>query len=177
MKIYQFILFGLISLALFSCKLDGVSESTPGFYLVKIMHIAGNDTTHLNFQGNTLDTISVGDTITFQSVVYSQYNKLLQYNITSSREKSVEFLWGEKEHLDSIFTSSSDYDKGLFVMDGTFSELYFPFKYVAKEAEKDLKLTFSVLNDASSNYNSTTVTIVTPIKEAVQEENTTEPEI
>ena len=170
MKALYFILlvvvFGLITT---SCRLTGDAESTPNIY-IRAMHIVGEDTTYLKFSGNTLDTIRVGDTITFQTDVYSQYNNLLQYSITSSREKSVEFIWSEiDENSGTLFTPESDYDKGLFVMSGTFPHLYFPFKYVAKEDESDLKLTLLVLNDASQDYNSTSITIVTPIKASEEE--------
>ena len=169
MKTPHFILLAVFGLIMASCRLTGDAESTPEIYL-KAMRIAGKDTTYLHFMGNVLDTIRVGDTITFRTDVYSQYNNLLQYKITSSREKSVEFIWSDiDESLGTLFTSETDYDKGLFVMPGTFSHLYFPFKYIAKEDEKNLTITFSILNDASRNYNSISTTIVTPIKAAKKE--------
>ncbi len=169
MKLYHFILAVIISCIFISCNLHGDSEATPALNL-KALHVVGNDSTELKFyNGNVMDTIYVGDTITFLTVVYNQFNNLLEYRITSSREKSVEFIWSDKNSMDSVFTAASDYDKGLFVMDGTFPTLYFPFKYIAKEAENDLKLTFHIVNDASRDYNTTTITIVTPIKEKEEE--------
>jgi len=169
MKPHHFILLSLLSLVFVSCDLNPKSESTPHFDL-RAMHIVDGDTTFLNFRGNVMDTIFVGDTITFQTVMYSQFNNLLQYQIVSSREKSIEFQWVDKAALDSLFSSKSDYDKGLFIVQGNFSRLHFPFKYIAKEDEKDLKLTFTILNDASQNYSTTIMTIVTPIKVATIDE-------
>ena len=165
MKLHHLILVGFFSLVFVSCNLNGKSERTP-FINLRAMHIVGSDTTFLSFTNTTLDTISVGDTILFQTLLGSNdLGYLQECEITSSRAKSVEFIWDSKDSLDAVFTSASDYDKGLFVMPGTFRLLFFPFQYVAKEAEEDLTLTFMVQTTGSQDYNKNALTIRTPIKE------------
>ncbi|NDV45658.1 hypothetical protein D0T49_01155 [Paludibacter sp. 221] len=164
-KLFFILLFlSGMSIAFTSCNLQGESEATPDFRCYAFLVNEG-DTTLLNFsQGNVLDSIAVGDTVTFLTSFSSLYNKLLEYNITSSRKKSVDFIWPAKENLESIFTTGSDYDNGKFAMPGTYQVLSFPFKYVVKEEEENLKLTFSGTTDGSEKYNSFSVTIITPTK-------------
>ena len=167
MKLYHFILAGFLSLVFSSCNLTGRSESTPFFAFWPVLHIVDGDTTVLGFpEPHTLDTISVGDTILFRTFLFSEFNNLLSYRITSSRPSAVEFIWLPKDSLDIWFTSASDYDKGLFVMPGTYRNFVFPFQYVAKEATQELTLTFVVVNAGSRDYDTKVVTIRTPIKQS-----------
>lgn len=142
-----------------SCKLTGNSEATPQLALGAI-NITENDT--LGFYGDRLDSVYIGDTIQFYTQVYSQYNEIKEYYIKSSDTASVKFLWGDEAKLDSIFVSHGE---GKFVMDETANMLSLPFKYIIRKPKEDLKLTFSVLTNASMDYNSRTITIITPMKE------------
>jgi len=168
MKLHHFILAGFLGLVFSSCNLLGESESTPQFDF-RAMRIVDGDTTFVNFNHAPFDTISVGDIIHFQTWMFSEFNNLQEFRITPSRTGSVEFVWRPRNELDSVFTSASDYDRGIFVMPGTSPMLTFPFQYVALEAYADLMLTFSVRNTGSQGYNTTARTIRTPIKKAETE--------
>ena len=115
------------ALSLSSCNPTGTSEATPRIGVAAI-NLATQDT--LGFTGNRLDTVCVGDTIQFQSIVNGIYNGLLEYHIVSSDTAHVEFLWGSENKLDSIFNS---HEGGSFYMDGQYSQLFFPFKSPAGE--------------------------------------------
>ena len=103
----------------------------------------------------------VGDTIQFQSIVNGMYNGLLEYHIVSSDTAHVEFLWGSENKLDSIFNS---HEGGSFYMDGQYSQLFFPFKYIIKDSINDLSITFSALTDASAEYSQASLRIFTPAR-------------
>lgn len=160
MKLYHALLAGMAALFLSSCDLTGTSEATPQIGIGAI-NITQQDT--LGFKGNQLDTVFVGDTIMFQTIAFGRYNQLLELHIKSSDSEDVEFLWGDKSKLDSVFTA---YEDGSFYMNGEYSELAFPFKYIIKKPVKDLELTVSVLTNASAEYNHTSLSIITPAKEA-----------
>ena len=153
-----------MGLVFISCDLTGRAESTPqlGFWA---MRIVDGDTTFLDFMHGRVDTLTVGDTVHFQVWMFSEFNNLQEFRIVSSRTRSVEFIWRPRYELDTIFTSASDYDRGIFVMPGTSPFLNFPFQYVALEPDEDLLLTFSVQNTGSRDFNTQTLPIRTPIKE------------
>lgn len=157
-----------MSLVFSSCDLTGKMEQTPEL-IFRAMRIIDSDTTLLNFVSAPFDTISVGDTIHFQTLLFSEFNNLKEFSITPSRTRSVEFIWIPRNELDTIFTSASDYDRGIFVLPGTSSLLEFSFQYVALEADEDLTLTFIVVNDASRDFSTTTRRIRTPIRETEKE--------
>jgi len=169
MKLQHFILAGFLGFVFSSCDLSGRMESTPRFGF-QAMHIVNGDTTVLNFH-HVPDTILVGDTIHFQTWLDGGFHGLTEFRITPSQRRSVEFIWLPKDSLDLHFTNASDYERGIFMMDGTFWGLHFPFQYVALEADEDLILSFTVQNAGSRNYNTTTVSIRTPIKEAKTEDD------
>ena len=158
MKLKPLILAAAAALTLSSCNMEGTSEATPRIGVAAI-NLATQDT--LGFTGNRLDTVCVGDTIQFQSIVDGMYNGLLEYHIVSSDTAHVEFLWGSENKLDSIFNS---HDGGSFYMDGQYSQLFFPFKYIIKDSINDLSITFSALTDASAEYSQASLRIFTPAR-------------
>ena len=89
MKLKPLFLAAAAALALSSCNMEGTSEATPRIGVAAI-NLATQDT--LGFTGNRLDTVCVGDTIQFQSIVNGMYNGLLEYHIVSSDTAHVEFL-------------------------------------------------------------------------------------
>lgn len=119
---------------------------------------------------NILDSIAVGDTIVFQASISGVYNNLKELHITSSNYDAVEFIWPRESLLDSLFLPTSNYDEGRFMMDGTHNILYFIFRYVPLKEDKDVKMTFKVISDASPEFNSYNVSLKTPIKAAKKEE-------
>ena len=141
MKLKPLILAAAAALTLSSCNMEGTSEATPRIGVAAI-NLATQDT--LGFTGNRLDTVCVGDTIQFQSIVNGMYNGLLEYHIVSS-----------------IFNS---HEGGSFYMDGQYSQLFFPFKYIVKDSINDLSITFSALTDASAEYSQASLRIFTPAR-------------
>jgi hypothetical protein len=118
-----------------------------------------------------MDTISVGDTVQFFAHMTGFYNNLTAFYLKKDKDSSaVQILLPPKASLDSVFTANSNYEKGDFLMDGKYSELRFPFQYVAVKPTNDVKLSISVVSDAkfSNNMvgagNSSTIRIKTPIK-------------
>jgi hypothetical protein len=165
MKPYHFILAGLLSLTLVSCNLRGKNESTPHFDF-RVMRISGNDTTFLSLRANTLDTLSVGETIHFQTVLASEFSPLKEYRITANRPSAVRFIWESTANLNQAFNlDASNLAEGVFVTRGIYYGIPFDFQYLALEATEDLTLSFTVVNGGSSGYNTQTLTIRTPIKE------------
>ena len=156
------------------CNLSSSSESTP---VIVVANPASSrvDTlnSYLTDQAGVyrLDTINVGDTITFRIVFYGYENNLISCNVIQSDTSSTKLLFPAKISLDSVFVSAtSDYSIGKFIFKNKTSTLYLPFKYVAKKASNDAKITLSVISDANfsssdsrgSNY--ATYVLDTPIK-------------
>ena len=163
MKPYHFILVGVLSLVFVSCDLDGKNERTPHFF-VSARHIG--DTIPLNFWRHPPDTISVGDTLIFKTELISVFSPLKEYRITSSHRSSVKFIWPPTDTLNLAFNlGASNLTEGRFVTTGNYNWIEFDFQYVALKPEKDLTLSFVVINGGSAGFNTQTVTIRTPIKD------------
>jgi len=164
MKLQYFILAGFLGLVFSSCNLRGEAESTPQLSF-GAMRIVDGDTTFLIFVHAPFDTISVGDTVFFQTRLDGVFHPLSEFRITRSRDRSADFVWAPKDSLDMFFTDASDFDRAIFKMPETYDILHFPFQFVAKEADENLTLTFTIRSTASQNFNTKAVTIRTPIKE------------
>lgn len=162
MKLQHLLLAAVAACTFSACSLNGSAESTP---LLRVGAINESRQDTLDFMGNRLDTVYVGDTIKFFTQSLCRYNRLLELNIVSSDTSHVEFLWGREGLLDSLFTAHGD---GHFELDGRTNYLSFPFQYIIKQPKDGLTLTFSVLTDASSEYNTNSVTVITPAKEAAE---------
>jgi hypothetical protein len=174
MKTRLYILLGIIAIAFTSCELNSSSNNSPEILFVTSPFVNKTDSlnSYLTDDGiYHMDTINVGDTVTFRILLYGFANNLSSYNILQSDTSSTKIILPTVNSLDSIFTStSSDYSNGKFTFKNKISSLYFPFKYVAKKVSNDAKLTFHLSSDA--NFNSTselgsnTVSFIleTPIK-------------
>ncbi len=156
MRLPHFVLLAVAVWVFSSCRLSSTQESSPRIGVAAI-NLSREDT--LSFTRNYLDTVCVGDTVLFQTILQGVYNNLLEFHILSSDNERVEFLWGEKADLDLLFTS---YQDGSFYLDGRYSELYFPFKYIIRDTVGGLQLSFSVLTDAGDGYNTASLVIYTP---------------
>jgi hypothetical protein len=174
MKNRIYILLGIIAIAFSSCNLNSSSNNTPEILFVTSPFVNKTDSlsSYLTDDGiYHMDTINVGDTVTFRIFLYGYSNNLSEYNIIQSDTSSTKLILPSTNSLDSIFTSpGSDYSKGIFIFKNKVSSLYFPFRYVAKKATNDAKLTFNLSSDASfdatSGLGSNTASFVlqTPIK-------------
>jgi len=175
MKTRLFILLGLIAIAFSSCDMSGSSNSTPEILFVTSPFVNKSDTLNRYLTDEAgvirLDTIQVGDTVTFRMLFWGYSNNLATCNIVSSDTSSTKILLPSPSSLDSMFiASTSNYSKGSFVFKNHIQSLYFPFRYVAKKASNDAKITFYLSSDAnfsnSSSYGNNSVSFVlkTPVR-------------
>ncbi|MDD4971622.1 MAG: hypothetical protein PHT07_19520 [Paludibacter sp.] len=175
MKTRLFILIGIIAFAMTSCDMNGSSNSTPQILFVTSPIANKTDTLNRYLTDVAgiirLDTIQVGDTVTFRMLFWGFSNNLSVCNVIQSDTSSTKLLFPAKISLDSIFlASASDYANGKFVFKNKIQSLYFPFRYVAKKASSDAKISFYLSSDAdfssSSSYgnNSMSVVLRTPIR-------------
>jgi len=176
MKTRLFIFLGLMAIAFTSCNLSGSSNSTPEILFVSSPFVDKSDSLNKYYTDEAgvfrLDTISVGDTVTFRMLLYGYSNNLSSYNIVQSDTTSTKILLPAITSLDSIFlAAASDYPSGKFIFKSKISSLYFPFKYVAKKASAAAKITFYLSSDANFDNsgsmvanNSVSFVLETPIK-------------
>jgi hypothetical protein len=174
MKTRLIILIALIAIAFSSCSLNGSSNYTPEILFVTSPFVSKSDTlsSYLTDDGiYHMDTINVGDTVTFRLYLYGYTNNLVSFNIVQSDTSSTKILLPTTTSLDSIFSStSSNYSTGNFIFKSKITNLYLPFKYVAKKINNDAKLSFYLSSDAtfdnsgSIGNNSVSVVLATPIK-------------
>jgi hypothetical protein len=174
MKTRLIILFALITIAFSSCSLNGSSNYTPQILFVSNPFTNKSDTlsSYLTDDGvYHMDTINVGDTVTFRILLYGFTNNLVSFNIVQSDTSSTKILLPPTTSLDSVFLStSSNYLIGSFKFKAKLTSLYMPIRYVAKKANNDAKLSFYLSSDANFNNsnslgnNSVSFIFATPIK-------------
>jgi len=166
MKTPLFILLGLISLIFTSCDLNSESNSQPDIEFLQNPVANGTDTLVATYQEAgifLLDTLTVGDTVSFRIYITGYSNNLKEYYMIESADSVSEILLPSRSSMDSIFLSTSNYATGKFMMDGTSTALYMPFKYVARKASLEAKITFRVVSDANFENNSNSFVLKTPI--------------
>ncbi|MBN2764760.1 MAG: hypothetical protein JXR27_00185 [Paludibacteraceae bacterium] len=171
MKIKLIILTAILGSMLSSCNLEGESNYTPMLYFVTGPILQNGDSLEIyrTDQLNVfrLDTIAVGDTVSFFMYATGYSNNLTAYYMKQSTDSATEIILPRQSSMDSVFTVESDYKTGKFIMGGNSTSLYFPFKYVAKKAEKNAKITFTIISDAqftdmTIGSNTTSFELITP---------------
>lgn len=170
MKKQIFILLTFAAILLTSCNLTGESNFTPDIFLGRLPINQNGDTikAYITDDGSfKLDTMTVGDTLSFILTVTGYENNLKAFYIKQSADSVTRAILPPKSSMDSVFISGSDYQAGVFLMDGNLPTLFFPFKYVAMKPSKEAKLTFTVVSDAHfdnmSGSNTSSLTFKTPI--------------
>jgi len=175
MKNRIYILLGIIAIAFCSCNISSTTNNTPEILFVTNPFINKTDTLS-NYNTDEsgvyrMDTIQVGDTVTFRMLLYGYSNNLSVFNVIPSDTSATKIILPSSISLDSVFVSAgSDYSNGKFLFKSKISNLYFPFRYVAKKVTKDAKLTFYLSSDAtfgsSSSFgnNSASFVLKTPVK-------------
>jgi hypothetical protein len=176
MKTNHFLLLLVfISITFSSCEFEeGSSNYTPEILPYAIID-QNNDSLGLYYTDESgvylMDTISIGDTITFKMIFSGVTNNLTSLYLYQSSDSSAKVILPDKNELDSIFLSTSEYDKGKFYMDGTKTLLYLPLHYIPMKKSNEAKISFTLVSDADfSNYslgfgsNTTSIAIKTPIK-------------
>ena len=154
--------------------MNGSSNSTPQISLLTKPILNSKDSLLIHYSGTDglylLDSVSVGDTISFRVFINGYSNHLTSYYITLSDTVSTKLLLPGKNSLDSVFTTGSNYTSGKFIFKSDITNLYFPVKYIAKLQTNEAKISFTTFSDAvfdGSAYmgsNSVTLAFKTPIK-------------
>ncbi len=173
MKTKLFSIFAiLVALISFnSCDLKGDANYTPEIIFVQLPFNQHGDTlkAFITDTGIKLDTITVGDTVSFYLYLAGYENNLKTFYLKQSADSSTRVLYTSKNSMDSIFTTStSNYSNGQFYLNANTTGLYFPFKYIARKPSNEASLTFSVVSDAkfdkSPGSNTSTLILKTPIR-------------
>jgi hypothetical protein len=162
----------ILSLALSSCDFHGESNYTPGVFFVHQPVKNHHDTLSVYYTEEVgrlcMDTITVGDTISFFMHFEAYSNNLTAINLRYYPDSVAELILPEKATMDSIFSPTSDYAKGNFFMDSSFSTLGFPFRLIALQPSADARLELTVVSDAvfedGFGTNFTCFKLKTPIK-------------
>ncbi len=171
MKSKIFFILASIIVLVSSCTLEGESNTTPQIILIKNPTLQNGDSllAYLTDDGGVfrLDTIEVGDTVTFSPYMTGFDNNLTAFYLKESADSVSKIIMPNKASMDSIFLPTSDYKTGKFLMNGTSTVLFFPFKYVAKAPSNSAKVQMTIVSDANfkDNFGSniTTITFLTPI--------------
>jgi hypothetical protein len=165
MKAYIFLLFGLITIAFSSCNMTSEANYQPSIEFFAYPLLNGKTSLNVTYSAGvqTLDTIAVGDTVSFYIYLDGYANNLLTYTMTQTSDSVTKILYPSVATLDSIFLPSSNYNKGVFNLKGKSNSLRFPFKYVARKATTEAKIVFSISSDANFEYNQSSFTLKTPI--------------
>jgi len=179
MRLYHFLLAGLLCLGFASCNLEGKNQSTPEIFMRAFVIEGHNDSIPLvlrngmlmiqrgeNIHTATFDTISVNEVVHFETFLFSQFSPLEEFRITSSRARSVEFTWSLPDSLQQRFVDmdASNLDEGKFVTKGVYNGFPFNFQYRILEPEDELTLRFTLLNGGSRDFNTTVIQFRTPAR-------------
>jgi len=172
MKTQLFLLLGLITIVFSSCNVTGSSANTPQIIIaIPSSNRVDSLNTYLTDASGVyrMDTINVGDTVTFRMVFYGYSNNILSCNVIQSDTSSTKIILPTVSSLDSIFSSSSsNYSAGKFIAKSKISSIYLPFRYIAKKVSKDAQLSVSVSSDATftdaQGSNSSSFVLKTPIR-------------
>jgi hypothetical protein len=176
MKTYLLLIITLISIVFTGCELNGSTNNTPQILFVRkpALNLKDSLNIYVTDEGSVyrLDTISVGDTVSFRVLLNGFSNNLTTCYLSQSDTSATKLLLPNKNSLDSVFLPSSDYSHGKFYFKSNILNLYFPFRYLALKPTNDAKITFSVASDAKfdgSMYlgtNSFNFVLKTPIRNA-----------
>jgi len=168
-----FLLMVLIAIFQVSCDLSGESNYTPQLTLVTYPRLQNGDSLTIRGIADSedllLDTIRVGDTVSFVLLLNGYTNNLKSFYINQSADSISKILLPEKLSMDSVFLTSSDYKVGKFLFRDKITALFFPFSFVAKGVTKTSKFSLHLVSDANfemgvGGSNTTSVSIRTPIK-------------
>jgi len=184
MKLKIFTIVVIAATILSSCLKEGSDNRTPAMSLASPISSTG-DTLSFYVTDEAgiyrMDTISVGDTVQFAVATTGYYNNIVAFYLTCSDSAAIIVL-PSVDKLDAVFSPRSDYEAGIFLLDGKGTDLIFPFKYVAVKPSKDTKIKLEVVSDADFGNsgmmgatNRSAISILTPIISV--EEPIEEPEI
>ena len=118
MKKHLFLILGSVISIFTSCDLSGDYNYKPDIvFLQNPIVINRSDTLGFTIDAAgeyMLDTIRVGDTVSFFMVFDGYSNHLTELNIIQSLDSVSSILLPPVESLDTIFSSTSNYNQGKF---------------------------------------------------------------
>lgn len=170
---FSFLIPAVILFLFSSCSLDGESNYTPEISLISAPKNQKGDSLRIFYTANSgeylMDTMQVGDTVSFAVVVNAYTNNVNAFYLTQSADSVTRIRTANKESLDSVFQATSDYKTGKYYCKPGISAFVFPFKYIARSVSKTAAIGFMVTSDAKfesgfGGSNSTSFIIKTPIK-------------
>lgn len=171
-----FVVASTIIMSFTSCNLEGESNYTPSMTLIAPPKLQNGDSLKLYLTAINdeylMDTIQVGDTVSFALLLNGFTNNLMAFYMVQSADSVSRVILAEKSSLDSVFLSTSNYSKGNFYCKSEIPALVFPFKYIATASSKECKIGFTVTSDAKfengfGGSNASSFKIKTPIKNRV----------
>jgi hypothetical protein len=174
MKTPILFLIAFVTVLVSSCDLNSESNYTPNIFFIQHPVNQQGDSLGSYYTDKSgvflMDTIAVGDTVLFFLYLEAYANQLTGFFLNQSADSVSRIILPDKTSMDTIFTANSDYKAGKFLMDGTMSNLRFPFRYIATKASKEAKLEFIVVSNAKFDggfaSNSNGFQLKTPIKAA-----------
>ena len=175
MKPHLILIFLLVCCVFSACDLTGNSNATPQISFYKIPQLNTKDSLNIRYTADAgvwkLDTISVGDTVTFRIMLDGFSNNLTTFYLTCSDTTSTKLILPSKTSMDSLFnTAYSNFNDGKFIFKSGIKNLYFPFRYIATKENNDARISFSLSSDAKFDggmnvgSNMSSFTLKTPIK-------------
>lgn len=156
-----------------SCSLDGESNYTPEISLLSPPKNQKGDSLRVFYTANSgeflMDTIQVGDTVSFALLVNAFTNNVNAFYLTQSADSVTRITTATKQSLDSVFQATSDYKTGKYYCKPGIPAFVFPFKYIARAASKTAEIGLMVTSDAKfesgfGGSNTSSIKIKTPVK-------------
>lgn len=166
----------VVGLFLSSCSLDGESNYTPNMSLLADPKNQKGDSLKIYLTATAdqylMDTIQVGDTVSFALLVNAFTNNVTALYLTQSADSVTRIITANKQSMDSVFLETSDYKTGKYFCKSGIPAFVFPFKYIARVASKTAEIGFTVTSDAKfetgfGGSNSISFKIKTPIKNKI----------
>lgn len=170
-RIFFVLILAALSL-LSACTLESSSNYSPTIRLINLPRSSTGDTLKLRYSSAyndlLLDTIRVGDTVTFQLELHAYSNNLTRFELIQSSDSISRLLLPRNSALDSIFMPSSNYKTGKFIFREKIKLVYFTFNYLARKPSNEGKFTIAITSDAvfDENFNGSNQAVVhikTPI--------------
>ncbi|HPC26504.1 MAG TPA: hypothetical protein P5236_03905, partial [Paludibacteraceae bacterium] len=176
MKKQFFILLGCVAILFTSCLKNEESNYTPTISFLTYPITNHNDSLNIKLIDPSgtyqLDTIEVGDTVTFLLGLNGYTNNLTSFYVQHTDSSATKIDFPPLENLNNIFSEPlSDYESGKFIFAYNYSSIYFSFNYIAKKPSNNAAIIFTLSSDAQfsegSGYNTVSFRLKTPIKQKI----------
>ncbi len=166
MRKYIYILF-IFAIILASCKTNEEPQSSPR-YAMSEMVVRHADSTlpqdtlkvKMDEEDILIDSISVGDTVSFAILCSAVTNQLTAFTVTNDTAVLAMRMILNKNHTDAL-DASSDVENCRLVFKRGYGAASIPMEYIAR---KSVTATFSFKLETTSEYSPATLTFKQPIR-------------